>query len=103
MKNFSLNSIISSLSSLRYSGRLRPDRDWLMLLSATFVVLLASIIWSVWFFVTVGHGTPASGVKAPTSTQSSAAAVVNVQNVFKDRAAEDLNYQKTYTFVDPSL
>ena len=87
----------------RYSGQLRPERDWLVLLSVAFVVLLVSIAWNVWFFIGVTNNENVAPVITTPHTVSSAAAVTNVQNIFKARATEQNNYQRTYHFVDPSL
>jgi type II secretory pathway component PulC len=103
MKNFTLSSLSNYLKAFRYTGRLRPERDWLMVLLVTFVLLLVSISWNVWFFINLVHGENVTPVAQVPHTVSSAAAVTNVQNIFKARATEQNNYQQTYTFVDPSL
>ena len=103
MKNFNLASLSKYLQMFRYTGRLRPERDWLVLLSFAFVVLLVSIAWNVWFFIGLANGENTAPATTAPHTVSSAAAVTNVQNVFKARATEQNNYQQTYHFVEPSL
>ena len=103
MKNFNLASLTKYLQTFRYTGRLRPERDWLTLLSILVVLLFASIGWNVWFFIALANGKNTAPENTAPHTVSSAASVTNVQNVFKARATEQTNYQQTYHFVDPSL
>ncbi len=103
MKNFNLASLSGLLRTFRYTGKLRPERDWLALLSVAILLLLASIAWNIWFFINLTTSENSAPVAAVAhSTTSSSASVSNVQEVFKARATEQNNYQQTYTFVDPS-
>lgn len=103
MKNFNLASLSKLLGSFRYTGRLRPERDWLTLLGVMFVLLLVSIAWNVWFSINLANGENTAPPSTAVQTVSSASAVTNVQNVFKARATEQNDYQQTYHFVDPSV
>lgn len=103
MKNFNLSSLTKYLGALRYGNRLRPERDWLVLLGMTVILLIASIAWNVFYFINTAANQPSSSAPAPTQTLSSASEVTSVQNIFKSRATEQTNYQQNYKFVDPSI
>jgi hypothetical protein len=103
MKNMTSTSLSSYLRSFRYGGPLNPERDWFVLLGIALLVLLASIAWNVWFFISLAHGESATPAITTPHTTSSASSVTNIQEIFQARATEQNNYQQTYHFVDPSL
>jgi len=100
-----MNSISSFFSSigkhLSYGTRLKPYRDWFVLLSVFFVCLLCSFAWNLWLFSKVTNG-QAIG----TATSTPPIKTVNldsVQTLFDARATERSHYQSQYHFVDPSV
>ena len=86
-----------------YGEKLHPAHDWFALISIATLLFVASIGWNILLFrhfqtqkvSDVGSTTPAQ----ITITDS----IPQVQEIFKDRATEEGNYQQTYHFVDPSL
>ncbi len=95
-----INSLRSALSRVSYGDRLRPQRDWLAVITITGILLLASGGWSYWLFEQVAmneqQGTDAVATHINTS------ALDTVDRVFAARAAERAHYQDDYRFVDPS-
>ncbi len=101
MKNFSLN--IRSLKKIfAYGTRLKATRDWLLLLSITGILLVICTLWNVYIFSELANG---KIIGASTTTPATAApvSVTHAQDIFKQRALEEGNYQSLYHFVDPSL
>jgi hypothetical protein len=86
-----------------YGDRLRPYRDWFILLGAGALLFLASFALNVWFFLRIASGESLGGnaPQAP-STAFNAAPLQSVDALFTDRAAEAAKYQSQYPFVDPS-
>ena len=85
-----------------YGDRLRPTRDWFVLLAAAGVLLLASMAWNVFLFNELQNG-KALGTTSAQVSKPSTPSVVHAQDIFKQRASEEGNYQTLYHFVDPSL
>ncbi|MEK9160725.1 MAG: hypothetical protein AAB440_01665 [Patescibacteria group bacterium] len=89
------------IPSLKYGDRIHAVRDWLVLLSALLIFLIASTIWNTWFFVNV---TDESVFVTPG--QSAAAPILSVlpaaREVLENRAGEADRYRSFYQFVDPS-
>jgi hypothetical protein len=89
-----------SFAKLKYGSRIRPVRDWLVLLTGFALFLLASLAWNMWLFSQATSGNK-------IGTQSSQPAVEikldQVKTLFGSRAAEQTRYIQEYKFVDPSL
>ncbi len=101
MKNF-LNVLDSAKKKFAYGERIRPTRDWFILLALTAVLLIAGVFWNVYLFTQFETvKAPASDVHAP-ALQNLQTSVQEVQRIFQTRATEENNYQQTYQFVDPS-
>ncbi|MEA2701796.1 MAG: hypothetical protein QOE22_505 [Candidatus Parcubacteria bacterium] len=98
MKHF--NDITKNLKGLHYGTALRPSRDWLVVLTLTFVLMLASVAWNLWTFAKVTGGEPI-GTEAPQQTAGTAS-TDEVVKLFEERAAEEARYRNDYRFVDPS-
>ncbi|MFZ2500945.1 MAG: hypothetical protein WAW90_03100 [Minisyncoccia bacterium] len=80
-----------------------PGRDWLLLLTASTILLASIIVWNEWVFSTVANGgvigTPQTKV-APIFSQSS---LDTVHTIFEKRAAFEANYVSgAARFADPS-
>ncbi len=85
----------------RHIVRIRPDRDWYILIRIFFIILAVSVLWNVWLFYRVVNEKPI-GETNPTSTNTSQT-VGSVHRLFDAREAERLRYVTQYRFVDPSL
>ena len=89
--------------SYHYGMRLRPVRDWFILLGLFVVLLIASALWNLWFYQQVrtsADAAPPSAAALPVFSQASLEAL---KAIFADRAAEEAKYTEgAYTFIDPS-
>lgn len=101
-----MKKLPQQLASLKkifaYGNRIRPSRDWFVLLLCAGLLLVASVAWSLWLFMALANGKtlgPAPIAKEP-QTQGSVNAV---QTIFQARATEEGHYQGDYHFVDPSV
>lgn len=100
MKNL-LNKLTGFLKSLSYGERIRPVRDWLVLLSCAILILAGCLIWNLWLFARVTGG---EAIGSATSTTTPAAPALDaVQQLFQKRSVEEARYKGEYRFVDPSL
>jgi len=99
MKSFS--SIFSLLKGFSYGPRIKPYRDWFVLLSVFFICLLCSFVWNIWLFSKVTNGQAIGN--APTTPALQAANLDSVRALFDARSAERVRYQSQYHFVDPSV
>lgn len=88
-----------TFSKLKYGQRIRPVRDWLVLLAAFGTFLLCSLGWNLWEFsqATQGNKIGSESVQAPVQIK-----LDQVKSLFQERAAEQTRYIQQYTFVDPS-
>jgi hypothetical protein len=89
-----------ALSGLAYGERLRPERDWLVLLALAAVLFLISIAANVFIYseVTDESAVSSSGAAGGVNTNAIDAA----EQLFAKRAAEKARYESQYEFVDPS-
>jgi hypothetical protein len=85
----------------RIGDRRKPSRDWLILLTLAFLILIASIGWNVWAFVRITNG-EVSGSTTTSTNGPDISIVEQVRGVFVERAAEEQRYRTEYRFVDPS-
>ena len=81
-----------------------PERDWIITLIISAILLISLVVWNVWAFDTVANGgvigSPATNVK-PVFNQASLDAI---HTIFTNRADEEQKYVSgTYSFIDPSL
>jgi hypothetical protein len=92
---------LRSLSrSLSYGTRVRPARDWFVLLSLFTLILVGSVIWNLLQFSRVIGGQQIGSSSVATS---SPIRLDTVQALFTQRTQERAKYQGQYRFVDPSL
>ncbi len=80
-----------------------PVRDWLVLLTTTFILLAGIIVWNAWAFDTVATGGTigAASVKAPPIFDP--ATLDTIHTVFANRATEESKYLTgVYRYADPS-
>ena len=83
-----------------YGERLRPQRDWLVLLSITGVLLAISVAWNLWLFARVTNGEQIGDQQAQTQVHGAKLDAMNA--LFERRAQEEGRYLNEYRFVDPS-
>ena len=96
----SLQSLSSILRGFRYGPRLRPVRDWSVLLAIALVLLAAGASFAIWLFVRIERGEALTN--APTSASAfDTTPVEEVRALFSERAAEALRFKNEYRFVDP--
>lgn len=87
-------------SKLAYGERLRPTRDWFVILAAVALLLIVSAAYSYFIFSQTKEAGNLEGgevVQATATTTSS-----DVTGIFTDRERERDNYLHVYRFVDPS-
>ena len=92
---------IQTLTSWKYGDRLRPVRDWFIILAVVGAIFLISIIWNSWLFLSVIGG-DTIGSASPPPPSLSTGSVESVYEVFEARAEEAQKYRTEYRFVDPS-
>jgi len=98
MKNI-LSRIKNIQGIFRYGGTINPTRDWFVILGVAAVILILSVLYSLWIFSKVTSGevigsattTPAV---VPTSLDS-------VTPLFQKREEQRLKYISEYSFIDP--
>jgi hypothetical protein len=96
-----LTAILSKyLRAFRYGDRVRPLRDWLLLISIAGLLLIGSGGWSFWLFTQISNKQEAT-VAIPAAATGTAS-LESVRTIFEKRAAERAHYISDYHFVDPS-
>lgn len=93
-------SLNSTTKKFHYGDRLRPGRDWLVLLVFFIIALAISVAYNLWTFSQVTNGQKIGNAPVTTPAQIK---LDQVQNLFDARAAERAHYKSDYRFVDPSL
>lgn len=99
-----IRKILSHISKLiSYGENIRPARDWFILIVLAALFFVLSIGWNILLFRNF-QTQKVSGVASTTPEQQNIGdSIPQIQNIFKDRATEEINYQQNYHFVDPSL
>lgn len=98
-----LNSLTSITKRFSYGDRLRPYRDWYLLLAVVFVLALLSVAWNVVIFFRAVDGEIIGTGEVREKEVFDEEAVDRVEAAFTARAEEEARYRGTYQFVDPSL
>lgn len=83
----------------KYGDRLKPERDWLVLVSISAILLLGSLAWNAWLFLRVTNGDAIGTATAPQSLNP--ASIDSVNALFQQRANIETEYKNAH-FVDPS-
>jgi len=96
-----LKTIFSGVRALGYGSRIRPMRDWLVLISLVGLVFVASIAWNAWFFLRVTSEESLS-VAPSADTVPLLGSLPAAREILSERAAEEGRYRSFYEFVDPS-
>ncbi|MDB4991770.1 MAG: hypothetical protein JWL75_15 [Parcubacteria group bacterium] len=97
MKSLNLSAVTKYL---HYGDRLRPARDWYVLLVIFGIALGLSVGWNLWQFSQITKG-QTIGVPAPAAPAQ--IQLDQVKTLFEQRATEQGRYTHDYRFVDPSL
>lgn len=96
----SLLTTITERLKFHGSGGPNPARDWYLLVSFGAFLLIASVLWNVWFFDrVVREGIQVDTVQAAKVDTSKAA---EIEVLFAARATTSAAYQTLYPFIDPS-
>jgi len=92
------------LEKIKPSGHQDPERDWIVLLIVSIIMLTGIVTWNVWAFDTIAKGRilgPTASTTITTFKQSSSG---EIHTIFEERAAEETNYTSgVYQYIDPSL
>jgi len=99
MKNL-LESIKNSGKMFSYGERMRPFRDWFILIAIFGAFCTASMVWNLWLFAKITAG-ETIGVATTTPVQQAPAFDV-VEGLFVERGEERTRYIETYLPQDPS-
>jgi hypothetical protein len=84
---------------LKYGERVRPARDWYILLVIFSVMLGVSVAWNLWLF---GQVTQGEVIGNTVTAPSAEIQLTEVKTLFDQRATERSRYTSQYRFVDPS-
>lgn len=85
------------------SARLDPERDWIVMLLVSAIVLAGIVGWNVWAFDTVVNGGVIGSVATSTAPVFNQSSIDAIHTIFANRTAEEEKYaSSTYSFTDPS-
>jgi len=98
----SLNPKLTSLPRISYGSRVRPARDWVVLVVSTIVLLAGLAVFATWEYLEGAKADPILNLPT-TSNTISPEALKETEALFAERAAEAQRFQSEYQFVDPSL
>jgi hypothetical protein len=96
----SLKSVSGKMHVFSYGEKLRPQRDWFVLLVVAGVLLAISVAWNLWLFSRVTNGELIGDQQAQTPVHGAKLDAMNA--LFERRAQEETRYLNEYRFVDPS-
>jgi hypothetical protein len=90
------------LKRFSYGSRLRPARDWFLVLLCATLLIAVSVGWNLWLLQKVEQGGVIGevGRQRPGLDERS---IEPVRAVFKSREEERRRFRQEYRFVDPSL
>ena len=91
------------LPALHYGNRLRPSRDWRIVLILSGLLLALSVGANLWLFEHVVEGGVLGDAPNVTSNVFSQQSLEEIEKIFAEREAEEGKYKfGTYNFIDPS-
>lgn len=99
--NLNLNTVTRYLKKISYGDRLRPFRDWVVIVVVTLLLIAAVASWSYFLFVRISNGEMLGATPNATSEEANTS-LETVQSTFAERATERAHYRADYRFVDPS-
>ncbi len=95
--------IPEKLQNIHYGNRLRPVRDWLILVSVATVVLIVGVVWNIIEFKS-SVSEQSSVINTNMRNVVNMATVEKVQKTFVNRDKMRNRYENGfYYFEDPSL
>ncbi len=97
--SFNLDAFLKRFS---YGARLRPERDWLLLLLVAVLLVVLSVAWNFWLFRSIEQGA-SLGESGTGRAGLDERSVEPVREVFQSREVEQGRFRNEYRFVDPSL
>ncbi len=98
--NFSTENIVRKI---KYGNRLRPSRDWLILIAGAALALISIVTWTTFNFLRVVDGPSVVDTAQNKSVIVDNVAMQEVRQIFDTRAMEQAKYESgEYTFADPS-
>ncbi len=80
----------------------RPFRDWMTLVLLCVLAFLVSLAWNTWFFYKITNQ-ESTDTGQMSITAPAAELMVQVREIFSERAKEEMRYRTEYRFVDPSI
>lgn len=86
-----------------YGDRLKPFRDWFVMLGIASVLVVGSVVWNVVIFFRAVDGEAIGTAEVRQREIFDEEAVGRVESAFTKRAEEEARYRGTYQFVDPSV
>lgn len=97
-----LSHLMSSLPrAIAYGERIRPARDWFVLLVGASLLVVVSVVWNVFLLIRIERGEAIDG-SVPAASAFDSKPIEAVQEVFLKRAEEERRFRQEYRFVDPS-
>lgn len=82
---------------------LDPERDWLVLVILSVIMLSGIIVWNAWAFDTVVNGGVIGSPASSTPPIFNQSALDAIRTVFDNRATEETKYTSdVYHYIDPS-
>jgi len=91
------------LNKFKYGNKLRPSRDWLVLVAVASLALVGIVIWTMFIFLSVVEGPSTTVSVKRRGVVVNNIALQKVRQIFDTRAVEQAKYESgEYTFVDPS-
>jgi hypothetical protein len=102
MKTF-LNTLQSIFKRFTYGEKLHPAHDWFALISLAAILFAVSIGWNILLFRNFQTQKVTHSATTTPAQVTIGNSIPQIQEIFKNRATEEVNYQQVYHFVDPSL
>ena len=93
-------SAVALMKRLAYGERLRPARDWFVLLSLAGILIVASAVWNLGAVREVERSGAPENLGAPAAFDETP--IASVRAVFEARADAYERYRTGPGFVDPS-
>lgn len=90
------------MPKIGYGSRIRPMRDWIILVCVSLLLLGGFAVWATWLSMTGDESDGAKAITPPTPVLAPEL-LQKTDMLFTERALEAERYRSEYQFVDPSL
>ncbi|MCX6790553.1 MAG: hypothetical protein NTV60_03470 [Candidatus Kaiserbacteria bacterium] len=98
------NPLTPLLKQMKFLNRLDPERDWILLLIISVILLTSIVVWNAWTFDMIAKGGVIGSSATSTAPTLEQTSFEDIHAVFDKRAIEESNYTSgVYQYVDPSL